>query len=296
LKIFEENQMSDRDFSLPDPKSIRAEVLFDLDNYTEGPAVDAEGNLFFTDLAGKSILIWDGETLSRWASGDRPNGQALLRDGGHLVCDSNAGAVAHYDKSGAFIKHWSAGMIENLQVRCPNDIAIDQDHGFYFTDSVRHTGAVYYQGFDGKARVIAEEIDFANGIAISAKGDVLMVAESYKNRILVIELSEPGVQKGTPKVFADLPVNGKNPETGNLPDGIRFDELGRLWVAHYGMQAVQVLATNGDLLATYDTGIPFTSNLCFMGGDLIVTGGFGEPGPGRVSRLPIFKNNDSAPK
>ena len=96
-------------------------------------------------------------------------------------------------------------------------------------------------------------------------------------------------KKSRPQVMAGLPTNPENSETGNLPDGILFDHRGRLWVAHYGMQSVHVLTEQGDLLCSYDTGIPLTSNLCFRGLDLIVTGGFNEPGPGRVTRIRVFK-------
>jgi gluconolactonase len=53
------------------------------------------------------------------------------------------------------------------------------------------------------------------------------------------------------------------------------------------MQAIQVLSRDGRLLASYDSGIPLTSNLCFAGGDLWITGGLGEPGPGKFCRINI---------
>jgi gluconolactonase len=274
-------------YALPDPTDVLPEVLLELPHYTEGPVIDANGNLFFTDLAGHNIWQWKDHVAKIWANGTRPNGQDLLKDGSMLVCDSDAACIMMYDVNGNVMKRMGEGMIGGITVRCPNDIVIDHKHGFYFTDSVRESGAVFFIGFDGTQMLVADQIDFANGIAISPDGHSLFVAESYQNRILVMDLECPGRTSGR-RVFAKLPWNPLNQETGNLPDGIAFDPVGRLWVAHYGMQAVQVLSASGDLLATYDTGIPLTSNLCFMDGDLIVTGGFAEPGPGRVSRLPIF--------
>ena len=279
--------MNQVDYTLPDPVGVLPEILLDLEYYTEGPVIDHQGNLFFTDLAGHHIWKWKNQAGKIWATGARPNGQGLLMDGSMLVCDSEAGCIIQYDLHGSEVKRMGEGVIGNIMVRCPNDIVIDH-HGFYFTDSVRHSGAVFFIGFDGVQILVADQIDFANGIAISPDGHTLFIAESYQNKILAMKLESPGraVDK---KVFAELPRNPFNHQTGNLPDGIAFDPVGRLWVAHYGMQAVQVLSASGNLLATYDTGIPLTSNLCFMGTDLIVTGGFAEPGPGRVSRLPIFK-------
>lgn len=63
--------------------------------------------------------------------------------------------------------------------------------------------------------------------------------------------------------------------------------MGRLWIAHYGMQAVQVLSETGELLATYDSGIPLTSNVCFVGDEIWITGGIAEPGPGRLARMKV---------
>lgn len=274
-------------YDLPDSGSVHIETLIELDNYSEGPVIDRHGYLFFTDLAGKCIWRWKNGVAEVWAVGTRPNGQVILDNGHHLICDSLTGWVGQYNAEGILLATMGNEKIEDVDIRCPSDITVDKS-GFYFTDSVRHTGVVFFVGFDGKKKVVAQNIDYPNGIAISPDGTHLLVAESYSNKILIIELESPGRMKGKARDFATLPFNQKNPKTGNLPDGIAFDPAGRLWVAHYGMQAVHVLSSSGDLLSTYDTGIPLSSNVCFDGPDAIITGGFDEPGPGRVSRLTVF--------
>ena len=87
------------------------------------------------------------------------------------------------------------------------------------------------------ARVVARDIDFANGLALTTDGRWLVVAESYRNRILAVCLDEPGVAAGPPTPFADLPSH-PDPEGTAVPDGVAFNAAGRLWVAHYGMQAL----------------------------------------------------------
>lgn len=270
---------------LPDPQTVIAEKVLDHPFYTEGPVVDGHGNLFFTDIAGKHIRQLVNQEAKAWATGARPNGQAIFNKGEHLVCDSDASCILHFTASGKLKARRSSGRIGDIQVRCPNDIVVDPEHGFYFTDSVRHTGAVFYEGFDGTQSVIAKNIDFANGIVLTADKKHLLIAESYQNRILELELAGPGQAKGIPRVFADLPAHPNGEITSNLPDGLALDTAGRLWVAHYGMQALQVLSPSGVYLTAYNTGIPLTSNLCFNRPFIYVTGGIAEPGPGLITRL-----------
>lgn len=262
--------------------------LTDCDYYTEGPAVDQDGNIYFTTLTGGKIMKIDRKgTSSIWAESSCPNGQRILSNGDHLVCDSRLGKVIRFDASGKKIQDAAFGICGDTAIQTPNDLVVDEDAGFYFTDSLRYNGSVYFFGSDGSKRVVANGLDYPNGICLSGNRTKLFIAESYKNRILVIDLKDPGVPASGYRVFCQLPANQENPETGNLPDGIMTDASDRLWVAHYGMQAVQLISSQGELIATYNTEIPLTSNLCFAkdGVELVVTGGRGEPGPGNVNLL-----------
>ncbi|MEX2568565.1 MAG: SMP-30/gluconolactonase/LRE family protein [Cyclobacteriaceae bacterium] len=272
---------------LPDPNTTLPELLLELEHYTEGPAVDHKGSFYFTDLAGQGIRRYQGGRSFHWGKGERPNGQAILPNGDHLVCDSFSAHVLRYNDRGKLLGKVSPDTIEGQKVRCPNDISIDPDRGFYFTDSIRQEGMVYFVGWDGSASIVASGIDFANGIVFQKERNSLWVAESYKNRILKVDLNAHPKDTDYMIVFASLPFNENKTETGNLPDGLALDNNGRLWVAHYGMQAVQVLSEKGELLATYDSGIPLTSNLCFVGDEVWITGGIAEPGPGRLAKLKV---------
>ena len=274
-------------YTLPDPKKTHPELVLELEHYTEGPAVDHKGSFYFTDLAGRGIRKFQSGRSLPWGKGERPNGQAILPNGDHLVCDSFSACVVKYNANGKLLGIASPDTIEGHQVRCPNDIAIDPDRGFYFTDSVRQEGMVYFVGWNGSANIVAKGIDFANGIVYQKEKNILWVAESYKNRILKVDLNAHPKDAGYMTVFASLPFNKNNPETGNLPDGMALDMKGRLWVAHYGMQAVQVLSETGEMLVTYDSGIPLTSNVCFVGDEIWITGGIAEPGPGKLTKIKL---------
>lgn len=252
--------------------------------YTEGPVVDREGNLFCTTLRGGTILHLDKQgNYAEWANSACPNGQALSLNGDHLVCDSMMSAVRRFDQKGNWLKDEIQNQCAGKPVYVPNDLVLDSRDGIYFTDSKRHTGAVFYLGNDGQQFVIADNLDYPNGLVLSGDEYFLYVAESYRNRILKINLSQSVPTKKKVTVLADLPKHISGRDQDNLPDGLAMDNDQNLWVAHYGMQAVQVVSTEGHVLFSIDTGIPYTSNLTFIDDStLMVTGGYGEPGPGAV--------------
>jgi len=250
--------------------------------YTEGP-VARDGYVYFTTLAGGSIMRLDivSEEVVEWAKGHKPNGQVILPNGDHLVCDSGNSSISRYDQLGTLMGYEVNGTCAGQPIHMPNDLTYDSKGGVYFTDSIREKGRVFYYSPDGTQRIIAENLDFPNGIVLSADGSVLFIAESYKNRILCMPIASSGLATGKWEVFADLPVND-DPNGYNLPDGIRCNADGTLWVAHYGMHAVQVLDRGGSLLKTVTIDFPLPSNLCLTDDHLVVTGGSAEPGPGGV--------------
>ncbi|MCC5833149.1 MAG: SMP-30/gluconolactonase/LRE family protein [Opitutales bacterium] len=260
--------------------------------YTEGPVHDTEGTLYFTNLKGGQIIRRDRNGYeSVWARTACPNGQRITPNGDHLVCDSQLGAVIRFDAEGRWVAVAAEGNCQNIRIRTPNDLALDGEGGFFFTDSVRHCGAVYHYPKHGRGVVVARDLDYPNGICLSADKRRLFVAESYRNRILVFDLNEQGSFCSKGAVFCELPEHPENKLTGNLPDGITLDSKGQLWVAHYGMQAVHRIDANGNLLESFDTGIPLTSNLSFNSDEteLVVTGGTTESGPGFVATLNMSK-------
>lgn len=278
-----------------DIKPVTLSTVVNSPFYTEGPGIDKEGNLYFTTLTGGKIMkVTPQGVHSVWAVSSCPNGQRILSNGDHLICESKLGKVIRFDASGERMEDAAFGQCAGIAIQTPNDLAVDEENGFYFTDSVRHVGVVFYKGFNGTERIIAKNIDYPNGIVLSADRKYLLIAESYQNRILFIPLQDVGYAPAKPEVFCDLPKNEKpkNPDnlvtTGNLPDGIALDKVGNLWVAHYGMQALQVIDRTGNHITSIDTGIPATSNLCFLIPDykgILVSGGINEPGPGLINKI-----------
>ena len=264
-----------------------AETLADFSFYTEGRVADGMGNFFCTTLTGGSILkINSHNEISEWAKSVCPNGQIILPEGDHLICDSGLASVRRFNAKGQFIKNEVEGFCADFPLYAPNDLIADQMGNLYFTDSLRFKGKVCFLGINGDQKIVAADLDYPNGLVLSADENCLYIAESYKNRILKLVLKAPGSADGSPDVFVNLPINPLGTDIGNLPDGLAINSKGELLVAHYGMQAVQVISENGQLLLSIDSGMPLTSNLCFLDDQtIIVTGGFGEPGPGGLYKI-----------
>ncbi len=266
--------------------------VLNLPFYTEGPVVDEQGLVFFTTLRGGYIGRWEPGGVVQWARATCPNGQVIDSAGSHLVCESLSGSISGYNPDGSFRGYVVQDRFAGEAAGVPNDLVLSRQGDLYFTDSTRETGRVFCLRASGAELRIAGGIDYANGLAFSPDESRLYVAESYKNRILALDLDQEGTF-GAPVIFALLPVHPGGKMTGNLPDGLAVDREGRLWIAHYGMGAVQVLSPGGEWLFSVDTQLPLTSNVAFRADEpgrkvLVVTGGYGEPGPGAVLEIEVF--------
>jgi len=276
--------------ALPDPASITPVEVHRTGDYSEGAVVDHDGNIYMSHANGITKVTPDGEA-TRWAELAGANGHKVLPDGTHLVCSHRLHAVVHLDAEGHVLGHKAEGKIpgSDRHVDRPNDITLDPHGGFYFTEFIPlkddRSGAIIHVAGDGTMRTLAEGLNRPNGLALSADRKTLYFVESAENRLLQIQLERPGVAKGQPVVLAELPSN-PDPKGTSQPDGIALDAHGNIWIAHFGMKAVQVVSPGGGLLATYDGGNVQTSNLCFAGperGTLYVTGGK----PGALFRLDV---------
>jgi gluconolactonase len=280
---------------LPGNENVKAVKLFEVPAYCEGVVFDHAGNGYVS--WGKTITRFtlDGKH-EPWAETGAPNGHKILADGSHLVCDASQHAVLRLSADGKMLDPASKEC-EGKPLRGPNDLTLDTPNGgFYFTDpggSSRENpiGTVHYVDRSGKTHLVAEKFAFPNGIALTADGKTLYLAESQTNQIHVYEVVSPGKLKG-PKLSVDLPKHESGDHLRSQPDGICFDADGNLYVAHYGMKQVQVIDKSGKVIRRYPGGNLTTSNVAFGGpnrDELFVTGGLvGEGGSaGGVFRLDL---------
>jgi gluconolactonase len=275
---------------LPDASTVALVKVLEVPNYCEGIVFDQAGNGYISHKDTITRFSPEGES-SLFAKTGAPNGHKILADGTHLVCDASHHAVLHLDGSGKMLEPASKEC-NGKPLRGPNDLTLDPQGGFYFTDpgesGIKNPiGTVHYVDPQGKTHLVAEGLAYPNGIVLVPGGMRLLVAESQKNRVLEYEISSPGTG-GAMKIFADLPTR-HGEQIDNQPDGMCLDAAGNLYVAHYGMRQVQVLDPNGRLIRRYPAGNLTTSNVAFGGPNmdqLFITGGLSEEaGRGGLFRL-----------
>jgi gluconolactonase len=260
--------------------------------YTEGPVFDSGGNLFFTHNEGIAKLTAKGN-LSDWVTGTEPgyNGHKILPDGTHLVCASKKHAIWRLAPDGKFLGV-ATDSCEGKLLRGPNDITLDDQGGYYFTDPDGSRqlpiGTLHYVDRNGKTYLCHGGMKVPNGLVADFDRKVLYVAETVYNRVLRFRILSPG-KLGPMEVFATLPAREGHDAT---PDGMTIDAKGNVYVAHLGTGHVLVLNPEGKLAQTLDGGNYDVSNLAFGGPDmsqLFVTGSIThrKTGEGRVFRLDL---------
>ncbi|MBX3729711.1 MAG: SMP-30/gluconolactonase/LRE family protein [Candidatus Sumerlaeia bacterium] len=241
-------------------------------SFPEGPAWDGRGTLYFSscrgnfvgriDASGFSVLVASASQPDVW---QRTNGLTVGADGAIY-------AAEWAETGGAILRIEPDGRIEALtrdfngaRYNRPNDLIFDPQGNLYFTDPKSYArdkpdGVVYrIDAATNRVSVARAGFCFPNGLAFSADGRHLFLAESAWNRVLKLEVLADG-SLGEPEVFVEMP--------GGDPDGMNFDESGNLYIAHFGGGHVWVVAPDGTVVRKLKTPGSKPSNVDFGGPDL----------------------------
>lgn len=212
--------------------------------FTEGPTVDALGNVYFTDTTNSRIfrLSLDGvRTIFREPS-NRANGLIFDAEGRLIACEAsdekvNQPRVTRTDLTTGKVEIL-AERFEGKRLNEPNDVTLDGKGRIYFTDRPRakpdsdQTGvnAVYRIDTDGSLhRILAQpDIDKPNGIVISPDDKTLYLIESHPDAgrarmIRAYDLQPDGTVTNM-RVFHNF-------YPGRSGDGMTIDSQGNLYVA-----------------------------------------------------------------
>ncbi len=226
--------------------------------FTEGPAVDSAGNIFFSDIPAGKIYRWSPDgSVSLFREGLKsPNGLIFAANGLLIACEGGNGRVISLDAQGQITV--LADLYNQKRFNEPNDLWIDPQGGIYFTDPdysppLSQNGEhVYYISPDRSqvTRVISDLVR-PNGIVGTADGKTLYVADHGAGKTYAYALQPGG--PANRRLFA--PVGS---------DGIDLDTRGNLYLTN--PSRVQVYDPTGKLLR--DIPIPEEpTNVAFGGAD-----------------------------
>jgi gluconolactonase len=233
--------------------------------FTEGPAADKDGNVFFTDQPNDRIVKWsaaDG-TVSDWMKPcGRANGTYFDKDGNLIACadeNNELWSIAPDKKVTVLVKDFDGKLLNG-----PNDLWIRPDGALYFTDplyprpywkrdpKMQQDGQhVYFLGADRKnPRRVATDLKQPNGIIGTPDGRTLYVADIGASKTYAYNVQPDGSLMNK-KLFCEL---------GS--DGMTLDNEGNVYLTGRG---VTVFDKTGKQIEHIDVPESWTANITFGG-------------------------------
>lgn len=238
--------------------------------FTEGPAADRDGSVYFSDIPNERIHKVDAEgklSVFREKS-NRANG-LMLNAKGEIVACEGAGQVVAYIPDGKS-RRVLADSYDGKRFNAPNDLVVDKHGGVYFTDPwfgprqplPQGKTAVYYIAADGKVTRLIDDLPNPNGIILSPDEKTLYVIPSGQAEMMAYPVEAPG-KIGKGRVFCTLKQRREGGKSGG--DGLTVDEKGNLYIT--SELGLQVFAPDGKLLGIIS--LPeMPANVTFGGKDL----------------------------
>lgn len=234
-------------------------------SFTEGPAADREGNVFFTDQPNDRIMEWsvDGKLSTYMQPSGRSNGMFFDLKGNLWSCadEKNELWLIRPDKKVEIIAREYEGKVFNG----PNDVWVAPNGSIYITDPFYkrswwdHTGmpqdkqCVYYINPDHKTiRRVADDLEQPNGIVGTSDGKTLYVADIKAGKTWSYKIQPDGSLTGK-KLFCEL---------GS--DGMTIDARGNIYLTGKG---VTIFSKTGSRLGNIPVPENWTANVCFGGRD-----------------------------
>lgn len=225
------------------------QVLMDGIVFGESPRWH-DGRLWFSDWGAQQVVAVDDDGRHEVVATVEsfPMCIDFLPDGRLLVVDSAHRRLLRREPDGALVPHADLAAFSEHPW---NDIVVSERGdayvngiGFDFPGGEFAPGLVVRVTPDGRVDRVAGDLAFPNGMAITADGGTLIVAESYANRLTAFVIEADGTL-GERRVWADTP--------GDHPDGICVDAEGAVWYADVGNRHCVRVREGGEVLATVES-------------------------------------------
>jgi len=262
--------------------------IYDEQVFTEGPAVDREGNVYITNIRVSKILKWDPRKnkLSVFRTGSNSaNGLRFTMNGDLLVCEGQPARLTRTNmKTGEVTV--VANQFNGKALQSLNDLDFDSSGRIFFSSRTSNPDlqkenkrSVYRLDPDGRIHQLLTEpqVQMPNGIVVSPDEKTLYVIEAHaeenhNRNILAFDLHDDGSISNQRILYNFYP--------GRSGDGMSVDTEGNLYVAA-GLHeqrgtsetldtrpGIHVISPEGKLLAFRETPEDTITNCTFGGKDL----------------------------
>jgi gluconolactonase len=233
--------------------------------FTEGPAADSEGNIYFTDQPNDRIMLWsrDGKLSTFMQPCGHCNGLCFDNDGKLIACADEFNQLWSIDvktkEHSVLVKDYEGKLLNG-----PNDVWVRPDGGIYFTDPMYPRNywkrskskqiqieGVYYLAPDRKTLVrVVSDFTRPNGIIGTPDGKTLYVSDIDAAKTWSFSINPDGSLTG--KKF--LCMMGS--------DGMTIDDAGNVYLTNHGVTAFD---PTGKQVMHVDVPQNWCGNICFAG-------------------------------
>jgi gluconolactonase len=230
--------------------------------FTEGPACDNAGNVFFTDQPNDRIMKWsvDGKLSTFMKPCGRSNGLSFDHAGNLWACADEKNELWRIDPDGkatVVVKDYEGKLLNG-----PNDVWICPRGGLFFTDPYYQRSywkrgpkempeCVYFLAPDDKKLVrVIDDLKQPNGIIGTPDGNTLYVADIGAGKTYRYAIHPEGSLKQK-HLFCSM---------GS--DGMTIDNQGNIYLTGKG---VFVFDSSGQQIEHIEVPEPWTGNVCFGG-------------------------------
>jgi gluconolactonase len=230
-----------------------------------------------------------GDTRRRWdeqsgvqvvaSPSNKGNGMTLDADGRLIVCEHATSSLVRMDPDGTGGgREVLATHFEGKELNSPNDVCVKSDGSIWFSDpwygrmpvfGVERERDLGWQGVfrvppgggDPQLVVDRNEYEQPNGLCFSPDESLLYINDTPRAWIKVYDVGSDGTLSNGRMFFEGI---GTGEIEKGIPDGMKCDEQGNVWVT--GPGGVWVISPEGEHLGTI--GIPEnTGNLAWGGLD-----------------------------
>jgi len=227
--------------------------------FTEGPIWMKDGSLHFSDMPADKRRRWhpaEGVEVLRDPS-NKCNGMTLDNDGNLIVCEHVTSSVVRETPDGGretLATHWG-----DKELNSPNDVIVASDGSIIFTDptygrmpgfGLERDQDLDFQGVyrlpagGGDLELLVDDFAQPNGLCFSPDESLLYINDTPGAFIKVYDVTSDGLANG--RMFFDGIGSGVIEE--GIPDGMKCDEQGNIWVT--GPGGVWVISSEGEHLGT----------------------------------------------